>query len=57
MLEAIPPTGDRLVAELDAHFPLQNSQPNQTHAQILFKAGQRSVIEFLLNLQKVEQEL
>ncbi len=55
-MEAIPPTGDALVASLNAQFPLRNPKPTQTHAEIMYAAGQRSVIEYLLNLQNLEKE-
>lgn len=55
-MEAIPPTGAALVAALDKQFPLRNCGPRQTHAEIIYAAGQRSVVEFLLSIQNQEED-
>ena len=55
-MEAIPSTGAALVALLDQEFPLRNPNPKTTHADLLYAAGQRSVVEYLLNIQAQENE-
>lgn len=37
----------KLVEELDDFFPAFNPTPLNTHAEIMFRAGQRSVVEYL----------
>lgn len=39
-MEAIPQFSSDLIAKLDAQFPLRNPKPNQSHAKILYAAGQ-----------------
>ena len=36
-----------LVEELDKRFPQRTPQPDQTLAEIMFQAGQRSVVDYL----------
>ena len=36
-----------ILQEMEDVFPLQNPQPNESLQYIMFKAGQRSVIEWL----------
>jgi hypothetical protein len=53
-MQAIPRKGSELVDELDKQFPLRNPRPTQTRDEIMHKAGQRSVIEYLRMIQKKE---
>lgn len=38
-----------LVKELEENFPPVNPHPSQTIGQIMYQAGQRSVVEWILN--------
>lgn len=44
---ALPIKTTDLIKELDKLFPMQNPNPGENIQNIMFKAGQRSVIEFL----------
>jgi hypothetical protein len=39
-----------LLKELEANFPLVNPTPQTEHAVIMYRAGQRSVVEYITNL-------
>ena len=41
---------ERLTLELDNNFPVVNPLPSNTPAEIMYRAGQRSVIEFIKQL-------
>jgi hypothetical protein len=43
-----------LIAELDENFPPTNPHPDNTIAQIMYRSGQRSVVEYIQ--QKLEEE-
>lgn len=38
---------ERLVQDLDAYFPAVNPQPTDTIEAIMYKSGQRSVVEYI----------
>lgn len=38
---------DRLVEELEAMYPLQNPSPKDEDRLIMYRAGQRSVVEYI----------
>ena len=38
---------DRLIEELDAMYPLQNPSPKDDDRVIMYRAGQRSVVEYI----------
>ena len=38
---------DRLVEELDAMYPLQNPSPKDDDRVIMYRAGQRAVVEYI----------
>jgi hypothetical protein len=42
-------TVERLVQELEDNFPQFLSQPNDPINMIMFKSGQRSVVEWIVN--------
>ena len=50
MLEPlIGPTIESLMTEMDEKFPVVNPHPKEELASIMYKAGQRSVIEWYKN--------
>lgn len=38
-----------VLTELDENFPVVNPSPNTSIEQIMYQAGQRSVVEWLIN--------
>ena len=42
------PALQRLVQELEELYPLTNPAPSDDHGMILYRAGQRSVVEYIL---------
>tara|TARA_Y100000401_G_C8244095_1_gene184591 strand:- start:369 stop:554 length:186 start_codon:yes stop_codon:yes gene_type:complete len=50
MLEAVlgPRVDDKILQELEANFPMQNPHPKEEITSIMYKAGQRSVVEWLI---------
>lgn len=40
-------TVEALLAELEQHFPYYPPHPNDTDRMILYKAGQRSIVEWI----------
>ena len=42
----------KLVDQLGDVFPLRTPTPNDSHAKIMYEAGQRSVIDYIVTLQK-----
>ena len=48
------PTPDSLLVELEEKFPPVNPHPKEELASIMFKAGQRSVVECYRN--RIEQK-
>lgn len=55
-MEVFPYTIDELIDALDAQFPPRNPKPSQDHPQIMYAAGQRSVVEYLRAIQAAEEE-
>ena len=56
MLEAVlgPPISPNLIAELQEVFPPTTHTPESDIKQIMYHAGQRSVVEYLVN--RLEEE-
>ena len=50
MLEAVlgPRVDDKILQEMEANFPMQNPHPKEEITSIMYKAGQRSVVEWLV---------
>ncbi|ABP87942.1 gp35 [Synechococcus phage Syn5] len=44
----------KLIEELDSVFPQVSPSPGDELSQIMYRSGQRSVVEFLIN--KLEQD-
>ena len=42
-----PYVSEELLNELEERFPNQSPQKDETHQQLMWRGGQRSVIEFL----------
>ena len=55
-LKPIPPFAKSLLESLDERFPEQCASVNQTINEIMFKAGQRSVVRFLMEEFKQQEE-
>tara|TARA_R100001594_G_scaffold27302_1_gene52059 strand:+ start:311 stop:478 length:168 start_codon:yes stop_codon:yes gene_type:complete len=51
MLEAVlgPRVDDKILQEMQANFPPHNPHPKEELSVIMYKAGQRSVVEWLMN--------
>jgi hypothetical protein len=45
---------DELIKELEDNFPPFNPHPNDAERMVMYKAGQRSVIEYILS--KLEED-
>lgn len=54
-----PATADALVAELDRVFPDRAPERRETYEDLMYRAGQRSVVEWAKDLieQKPDEEL
>ena len=50
MLEAVlgPRVDDKILQELESNFPLQTPHPKEEITSIMYKAGQRSVVDWLI---------
>jgi len=55
-LSKIPFISKELVESLDMRFPEQSPEVNWSVNEIMFKAGQRSVVRFLLTELELQQE-
>lgn len=42
----------KLVDELEEMFPHRTPTPQDSHAKLMYEAGQRSVIDYIVDLQK-----
>lgn len=40
----------KMIEEVDTMFPLYTPKPDDTHAKIMYMAGQRSVVEYIKSL-------
>ena len=51
MLEAVlgPRVDDKILQEMDANFPPHNPHPKEELSVIMYKAGQRAVVDWLIN--------
>ena len=51
MLEAVlgPRVDEKILQEMDKNFPAHNPHPKEELSVIMYKAGQRSVVEWLKN--------
>ena len=54
MLEAKGIQANALVQQLEENFPPINPHPSQTIGQVMYMAGQRSVVEWILS--KLDEE-
>jgi len=50
MLEAVlgPRVDDKILQEMENNFPIVNPHPKEDITSIMYKAGQRSVVEWLV---------
>ena len=50
MLEAVlgPRVDDKILQEMETNFPMQNPHPKEEITSIMYKAGQRSVVDWLI---------
>ena len=49
MLEAKGMELNAMLSDLDETFPPVNPTPTDSHALVMYRAGQRSVVEYILN--------
>ena len=51
MLEAVigPRVDEHILQEMQDNFPIHNPHPKEELSVIMYKAGQRSVVEWLVN--------
>ena len=56
LAEELPPLGGELLAALDARFPARYPDITWTDREIWLRAGQRSLIDFLLQHYKKQKE-
>ena len=54
LLETRGLQANALVSELEEYFPPLNPNPTDTIEQVMYRAGQRSVVEWIIN--KMENE-
>ena len=47
----LPPSTEELVQQLDEAFPNKSPQLHESEKELYFRAGQRSVVEFLIHKQ------
>ncbi len=58
MLEGIlGPNLEQVVKEIDELFPPVNPTPSWTESEIFYRAGQRSVVEWLVNRITKEEDV
>lgn len=50
------PVSDALIAELTALFPAKPPSLEDTDREVWFKAGQRSVVDFLIRQKQVQEQ-
>lgn len=48
----LPYTADEVVRLLDESFPERSPDPSMTDREIMYEAGKRSVVRYLLELQQ-----
>ena len=50
MLEAVlgPRVDDKILQEMEKNFPIVNPHPKEEITSIMYKAGQRSVVDWLI---------
>ncbi len=47
----LPPSTEELVQQLDEAFPNKSPQLHESEKELYFRAGQRSVVDFLIHKQ------
>ena len=55
-LNPMPPLNIELVEALNARFPEQSADMEWTDRQVWYKSGQRSVVKFLIQVLKEQEE-
>tara|TARA_R100000231_G_scaffold46767_1_gene40202 strand:+ start:845 stop:1048 length:204 start_codon:yes stop_codon:yes gene_type:complete len=54
--QLLPPITNELIAGLDAAFPQRHPDLSLSNREIWYKAGQRFVVDYLIEQQKRQQE-
>ena len=49
LLEVRGMTANAMIAQLDENFPPVNPNPEDTMEKIMYRSGQRSVVEWVIN--------
>jgi len=55
MLETVGMQARGLVAQLEENFPPTNPNPNDTMEKIMYRSGQRSVVEWIIQYMEQNQ--
>tara|TARA_B100000902_G_scaffold298422_1_gene285737 strand:- start:1162 stop:1329 length:168 start_codon:yes stop_codon:yes gene_type:complete len=55
MLETVGMQARGLVQQLDETFPLENPSPYESDREIMYKAGQRDVVEWIIRYMDEKQ--
>lgn len=55
-MERLPTYSADLIEALDKQYPLRNPDVNDTEKQIMYRAGQRSVVEMLKSKLKTAED-
>lgn len=55
-MRRISPIPEQLVKDLQELFPLGTPDPSMSLGEIMYKGGQRSVVDFLTRQLKLQQE-
>lgn len=55
-MEKLPTFSSDLVKKLDELYPLRNPLPSESHVDIIYRAGQRSVVESLKSKLKTSED-
>lgn len=54
--DSLPYTGSQLVDKLNKVFPEKSAELSMSIEELMFKGGQRSVVNWLVELQKREEQ-
>ncbi len=55
-IETLPINSKMLIEKLDKAFPMRNPNVSMTEKEIFYEAGKRSIVEFLLQKLKEQEE-
>jgi hypothetical protein len=55
-LPSLPDTVDALIDQLERAFPHASPRPEESHSELLWRGGQRSVVDLLVHLRRQRDE-